>query len=73
MEEKFDVLEQGGPEVMNEYQNYKIGSSSVSSKSSKRPSSVTASSRLLRSTQATKGKNHKNPGNYPFDQEDDGD
>jgi hypothetical protein len=36
---------------MNEYQNYKIGVSTGSSKSSKRPSSVSGpSSRLLRST-----------------------
>ena len=51
---------------MNEYQNYKIGSS-TSSKSSKRPSSVSGpSSRLLKSTQAVKGKNVNDPGNYPF-------
>jgi hypothetical protein len=56
MAEKFELLEQGGPEVLNEYQNYKVGAS-ANSKSSKRPSSVTASSRLLKSTYASKGKN----------------
>ena len=69
MVEKFEILEQGGLEVLNEYQNYKIGAPSAKSKNGlKRPSSVTgASSRLLKSTYASQIKNIKDSGNYPFD------
>tara|TARA_B110000285_G_C14905887_1_gene505544 strand:- start:441 stop:743 length:303 start_codon:yes stop_codon:yes gene_type:complete len=54
--EKFEAWEQSGPEALTEYQNYKVGAKSHTGGQQRRPGSVTATSRLLRPTHASKNK-----------------